>query len=181
MLDLQITADHIQLLLQCNLAAPNLKAASHHLAEEADNSGNFLLVLHMGFHTNRLQRIEQKMGVDLARKHLEADIVLLLLQQAILLIGYLHLKHQIMDAAHHGIELPREQRNLILAVDLQSCVKIPGSHPVDMLAKMQQTPGEERRKAENQQESQYYADCDDRKRQPDDPVGFFDNAIYGKD
>ncbi|MNG22161.1 hypothetical protein D3C84_1066170 [compost metagenome] len=54
LLNLQITADHIQLLLQCNLAAPNLKAASHHLAEEADNSGNFLLVLHMGFHTNRL-------------------------------------------------------------------------------------------------------------------------------
>ncbi|MNJ41872.1 hypothetical protein D3C77_368140 [compost metagenome] len=87
------------------------------------------------------------MRVDLTGQHFELNIVLLLLQQAFLVVALLDLVHKLIQPFDHPIKLSGQLPDFILAVDRQECLPRPAPHFRHMLAKTQQTSGNKRGRA----------------------------------
>ncbi|MNP82762.1 hypothetical protein D3C76_1815020 [compost metagenome] len=69
-----------------------------------NNAGCLILMLHQASHANRLQRIEQKMGVDLAVKCIQLGMSTLNLQIFSLNIGHINIVNQSFDSQRHPIK-----------------------------------------------------------------------------
>ncbi|MNN93864.1 hypothetical protein D3C81_2123960 [compost metagenome] len=71
----------------------------------------------MCIHTNGLQRIKQKMGINLTGHHFQLDLTLRQFQCIILLRLFNNLIHQPIDALYHIVKLSGQLTYFIIAIN----------------------------------------------------------------
>ncbi|MNN52159.1 hypothetical protein D3C81_1668420 [compost metagenome] len=71
----------------------------------------------MRIHANGLQRVEQKMRIDLTGHHFQLDLSLRQFQCIVLLRFFNNLLHQSIDALHHIVKLSGQLAYFIIAIN----------------------------------------------------------------
>ncbi|MNC29436.1 hypothetical protein D3C75_776830 [compost metagenome] len=133
LLDLQIAGEMLKLLLHRNHillldADPqDIAQPRHHLADLA------ALVLHRQY-IDGLQRIEQKMRIDLGLQRLK-------LRQLLALLLAHHLMKQLRHPGHQAVEALCQQRHFIRSYHREPCRQIPPLHHAHELHRLDHLAG----------------------------------------
>ncbi|MMZ63820.1 hypothetical protein D1872_261000 [compost metagenome] len=88
----------------------------------------------MRIHTNRLQRIKQKMRINLTGHHFQLNLTLRNFQHIVLLCFFNDLLHQPVNALHHIVKLSGQLANLIVTINTRYDTQITQCQSVQMTA-----------------------------------------------